>query len=72
MKRRYKQLLNQYYKEENQNIKQRLEQKLYQKYGTNRKCFRCKKQLLISDLKQYQYLCLKCDENFYTFETQAR
>ena len=67
MRRNYKQLLEQYYNT-NSN-KQNIEQKLYSKYGTNKKCLKCGRQLLISDLKQYKYLCLNCDENFYSFET---
>ena len=61
-------LLNKYYDEENEIKKSKLEQRLYEQYGTNKKCFRCGKQLLVSDLKEYKYLCLNCDENFYSFE----
>lgn len=68
MKRRYKQLLDQYYKTEDEQTRERIKQKLHRKYGTNKKCFRCGSQLLVSDLKQYKYLCLECDENFYEFE----
>lgn len=71
MKRRYKQLLDQYYELQNDNKDtQRIEQKLYQRYGTNKYCPKCNNQLLVSDLKQYRYLCIKCDENFYSFETE--
>lgn len=69
MKRRYKKLLDQYYEEENEDKQYKLEHQLHNKYGTNKKCAKCGKQLLISDLKQYKYLCLNCDENFYSFET---
>ena len=65
MKRRYNQLLDKYYEYRDKKLKD----KLYQKYGTNKRCFRCGNQLLVSDLKQYKYLCLNCDENFYEFET---
>ena len=64
MKRRYKKLLYEYYEEENEDKKNILEQKLYKKYGTNKTCIKCGKQLLVSDLKQYKYLCINCDENF--------
>lgn len=69
MKRRYKQLLDQYYEEENEDMKSKLEQQLHKKYGTNKKCIKCRNQLLVSDLKRYKYLCLSCDENFYSIET---
>lgn len=68
MKRRYKQLLEKYYNEENEETLKLLKIKLYKKYGTNKKCFRCGSQLLISDLKHYKYLCLNCNENFYGIE----
>ncbi len=72
MKRGYNKLLDSYYKaldEENEELIQELSEKLHKKYGTNKHCFRCRNQLLVSDLKGYKYLCLKCDENFYGFET---
>lgn len=72
MKRRYKQLLDKYYEEENEDKQYKLEQQLHKKYGTNKKCVKCGNQLLISDLKQYKYLCLNCDENFYSFETKDK
>ena len=68
MKRRYKQLLDKYYETEDEKARERLKQKLHKKYGTNKRCFRCKSQLLVSDLKSYSYLCLECDENMYSFE----
>jgi acetyl-CoA carboxylase beta subunit len=45
-----------------------LKQKIFNIFGTDKKCFRCKSQLLISDLKNYSFLCLKCDENMFNFE----
>lgn len=69
MNEKYNKLLKQYY---NENIilkRQNIEKILYRKYGTDKKCFRCGSQLLISDLKEYKYLCLNCDENYYKFET---
>lgn len=72
MKRRYNQLLTQYYKEESEDRIKQYKDKLHQKYGTNKRCFRCGSQLLVSDLKEYKYLCLNCDENFYEFEALER
>ena len=69
MKRRYAQLLEQYYNVNNEVLQNKLKQKIYQKYVTNRHCTKCGKPLLVSDLKEYKYLCLECDENFYAFET---
>ena len=72
MKRRYNQLLDRYYNEENEDRKNQLKEKIYQKYSINRYCKKCAKQLLISYLKEYKYLCLECEENFYEFETINR
>jgi len=72
MKRRYNQLLDKYYNEENEIRRNQLKEKIYQKYSINRYCRKCGKQLLKSDLKEYKYLCLECDENFYEFETIER
>ena len=68
MKRNYQKLLNQYYKEENKERQKSIEEKLYRKYGTNKYCLKCGSQLLVSDLKEYKFLCLECDENFYSIE----
>lgn len=72
MKRRYAQLLEQYYNVKNEELRKRVKQKIYQKYETNRHCIKCGNKLLVSDLKEYKYLCLECDENFYKFETLER
>ncbi len=69
MKRRYAQLLEKYYNTKSQQIKIKSKLKLYRNYGTNKNCIKCGNQLLVSDLKEYKYLCLECDENFYEFET---
>lgn len=34
------------------------------------KCPRCGKDLYLSDLPQYAYVCYHCDENFYDFEVK--
>lgn len=68
MKRKYKQLINKYYEEENKKSKERIKEKLYKRYGTNKYCYSCHQEVLISDLKQYKYLCLNCDENLFSFE----
>lgn len=65
----YQNLLEQYYQEDDEEKLQSIKLKLLKKYGTNRICIKCGKQLLKSDLKAYKYLCLNCDENFYEFET---
>ena len=65
--KKYITLLEQYYYERNKTHD--LEEQLYKNYGTNRKCCKCGKQLLESDLRDYKYLCLYCEENFYEFET---
>ena len=72
MKRRYAQLLEQYYNVKNEELRKRVKQKIYQKYETNRHCIKCGNKLLVSDLKEYKYLCLECYENFYEFETLER
>ena len=65
-------LLEQYYEIDDDIEREKFEQILYQKFGTDKKCFRCGNQLIVSDLKEYKYLCLNCDENFYEFETLER
>lgn len=35
---------------------------------TNCDCPKCQNKLIISDLINYNYLCEKCDENFYSIE----
>ena len=68
-KKSYKELLEKYYKlNENEEDTKEIETELYKNYGTDTYCPRCRHQLLISDLKQYTYLCLNCDENFYGME----
>ena len=37
-------------------------------YQTKVHCPRCGKILYLSDLPQYDYLCVNCEENFYHFE----
>lgn len=69
-RKKYNKLLKQYEKEENKNKRRYLKKIIYKKYSTNVKCFRCGKNLLISDLKDYDYLCLNCNENMYSFEAR--
>ena len=33
-------------------------------------CTHCGKQLIESDLKDYKYLCINCDKNFYGIEVE--
>ena len=47
-----------------------LKRELFDKFGTSRVCTRCKSQVLLSDLPNYDYLCFECDENLYDFETE--
>ena len=35
---------------------------------TTKRCLYCGGRLLLSDLKQYVYVCPECDENFYEYE----
>ena len=37
---------------------------------TDRKCPRCNAQLYCSDLHEYEYVCVECDENFYEMEVK--
>ena len=39
---------------------------------TNRFCFRCGSRVYHSDVKGYPYVCHKCDENMYAFETYKK
>lgn len=39
---------------------------------TNRFCFRCSSRVYHSDVKGYPYVCHKCDENMYAFETYKK
>lgn len=50
--------------------KGKLKHKIFDEFGTNKKCFRCGSQLLVSDLPDYTYLCFECDENMYEFEVK--
>lgn len=38
------------------------------KYGVKKYCGNCNHELIKSDLREYTYLCLECDENYYEFE----
>ena len=62
-------LLEKYYMaNENEEDTKEIETELYKNYGTDTYCPRCRHQLLVSDLKDYKYLCLNCNENFYGME----
>ena len=37
---------------------------------TNKKCPRCEEWLFCSDVEGYDYVCVKCDENFYECEVE--
>lgn len=38
----------------------------------NRYCSRCNSKVVKSDLKEYPYQCLKCDEDLYGIETYVQ
>ena len=65
-------LLNKYEQLDDSNIisKGKLKYEIFEKFGTDKKCFRCGSQLLESDLPDYSYLCFECDENMYEFEAK--
>ena len=65
-----KKLLNEYENIDDDEIlkKGKIKYEIFKKFGTNKRCFRCNSQLLISDLPEYDYLCFECDENMYDFE----
>ena len=42
------------------------------RFSTDAICPRCGKQLFLSDLPQYAYVCYDCDENFFEIETTHR
>lgn len=62
---KYSKLLEKYYNTENNT---EIKEVLFKQYGTDKKCRKCSTPLLKSDLKEYKYLCLNCEENFYDFE----
>jgi ribosomal protein S27AE len=37
---------------------------------TDKKCPHCNKTLYLSDLPEYEYVCIECDENFYEIEVK--
>ena len=61
-------LVEKYLNEKNIIKRYILKRKLFKQYGTNKKCPKCNHPLLTSDLEEYTYLCLNCDENFYSVE----
>lgn len=65
-------LLNDYEQIDDSEIikKGKLKYEIFDKFGTDKKCFRCGSQLLVSDLPDYTYLCFECDENMYGFEVK--
>lgn len=55
-------------KEEDEEAEKYYKNILLKHYGTNAKCPHCYNYLLKSDLREYTYLCILCDENFYKGE----
>lgn len=72
MNKELEKMLNEYETIDDDEIlkKGKLKHEIFEKFGTNKKCFRCGSQLLISDLPDYDYLCFECDENMYEFEAR--
>lgn len=64
----YLALFKKYYDTEDAQKAQEIKHKLFEQFATDKKCCRCSSPLLKSDLKEYKYLCIECDENFYGFE----
>lgn len=46
--------------------------KLFDKLYTEKKCPRCGEYLLLSDVDEYDYVCVNCDENYYKSEVQDK
>lgn len=65
---KYSKLLKKYYDTEDIETSQEIKEILFEQFATDKKCCRCSSPLLKSDLKEYKYLCIECDENFYGFE----
>ncbi len=65
-------LLNEFENTDDSEIikKGKLKYEIFDKFGTDKKCFKCGSQLLKSDLPDYSYLCFECDENMYEFEVR--
>lgn len=38
----------------------------------NRYCNKCNSKVIKSELKEYSYQCLECDEDLYEFETRCK
>lgn len=72
MNKDLEEMLNEYENIDDSEIlkKGELKYEIFEKFGTNKKCFRCGSQLLISDLPDYDYLCFECDENMFEFEAE--
>lgn len=68
MDNEYNKKLERYEYEDDDSKREKLKEELVKEYGTNKKCPKCGDILLKSDLKEYSYLCLECNENFYSME----
>lgn len=60
--------LDNYYNEDNETQREIIKEQLHKRFGVDKKCKKCRDKLLKSDIADYSYLCLSCDENFYSFE----
>ena len=69
LNKNYLKMLDEFYDAPTREIHEKIKKELLEKYNTGKRCFRCNSPLLPSDLKDYTYLCLECDENMYEFES---
>lgn len=68
-RKKLEKILEEYYNCNEEEINDRANE-IYNKFGTGKNCPHCGKQLIESDLKDYKYLCINCDENFYKIEVE--
>lgn len=65
MPKRMRELLDKFYADGDEKAKA----ELIKLYGVKRYCHCCGTEVITSDLPQYPYLCLECDENMFGIET---
>lgn len=68
-RKKLEKILEEYYNCNEEEMNDRADE-IYKKFGTKKSCPHCGKQLIESDLKDYKYLCINCDENFYKIEVE--
>ena len=62
-------LLDKFYNTDDEEERENIKEKLIKRYGVKRYCHCCGTEVIKSDLPQYPYLCLECDENMFGIET---